>query len=160
MYLDETLKAKEEKDYLQRLEANIENYSHEGFMEKQATFGSIAFHTNLSDNPKEIYTLYKTRCEIEQLFDFLKNLLDQDSTYLQDKYAVESWAFLNHISLMLVYLLFSRLKSARLLHKFSVQDLLIHLKFIQYLYINNSWSVSEIPAKTQELLDALQLPIT
>ena len=160
MFLDETLKAKEERDYLQRMEANMENYSHEGFMEKQASFGSIAFHTNLSDSPKKIYMLYKTRCEIEQLFDFLKNLLEQDCTYLQDKYAVEAWTFLNHISLMLVYLLYSKLKTADLLSKFSVHDLLTHLKFIHYLKINNSWSVSEIPAKTQELLDSLELPIT
>lgn len=159
MYLDEMLKAKEERDYLQRLEAKMGKYSHEGFVEKQVCFGLIAFHTNLSDTPMEIYKLYKARFEIEQFFDFLNNLLDQDCSYLQDKHAVEAWAFLNHISLMLVYLLYTRLKVADLLSKYSVQDLLIHLKFIQYLKINNSWSISEIPNKTQELLDFLELHI-
>ena len=160
MYLDETLKAKEERDYLQRLEANNEKYTHEGFMEKQNSFGTIAFHTNLKDDAKEIYALYKTRGEIEQSFDFLKNLLDQDHTYLQSKYAVESWAFINHISLMLVYEVYSALKTGGLLSKYSVQDFITHLKYIHRLKINNSWVTGEISGKTQKLLDALNVRIT
>lgn len=160
MYLDETLKAKEERDYLQRLEANIENYSDHGFMEKQTHFGTIAFHTNLKDSPKEIYILYKTRGQIEQTFDFLKNLLEQDHTYLQDKYAVESWAFINHISLLLVYELYAKLKAADLLSKFSVQDFIFHLKYILRIQTNNSWVTGEISSKTQKLLDLIDIHIT
>ena len=160
MFLDETLKAKEERDYLQNLEAGKEDFSEEGFMEKQYSFGTISFHTNLPDAAKEIYLLYKTRGEIEQAFDFLKNLLYQDHTYLQDKYAVESWAFINHISLMLVYEIYTRLKAANILAKYSVQDFIIHLKYIQRIKINNSWVTAEISGKTQKLLDALDLHIT
>ena len=160
MFLDETLKAKEERDYLQNLEAGKENFSDEDFLEKQYSFGTIAFHTNLMDTPKEIYCLYKTRCEIEQSFDFLKNLLDQDHTYLQDKYAVESWAFINHISLMLVYEIYSCLKAADLLGKYSVHDFIVHLKYIQRIKINNSWVTGEISGKTQKLLNALDIHIT
>lgn len=160
MYLDETLKAKEERDYLQRLEANTEKYSEEEFMEKQTSFGTIAFHTNMSDTPKEIYSLYKTRGEIEQSFDFLKNLLDQDHTYLQDKYAVEAWAFINHISLMLVYEVYAKIKSAQLIGKYSVRDFIIHLKYIHRIKVNSSWITGEISGKTQKLLDSLDVHIT
>jgi len=159
MFLDETLKAKEERDYLQNLEAGKENFSNEDFIEKQYSFGTIAFHTNLPDSPKEIYCLYKTRGEIEQTFDFLKNLLDQDHTYLQDRYAVESWAFINHISLMLVYEIYARVKAADLLAKYSVHDFVIHLKYIQRIKINSSWVTGEISGKTQKLLNALDIHI-
>ena len=144
MFVDETLKAKEERDYLQNLESGKENFTHEAFMEKQYRFGTVTFCTNLKDTPKDVYCLYKTRGEIEQTFDFLKNLLDQDHTYLQDKYAVEAWAFINHISLTLVYEIYSRLKSADLLSKYSVQDFIMHLKYIQRLKINSSWVTGEI----------------
>ena len=160
LFLDETLKAREERDYLQRLEAGNENYSREGFLDRQYSFGTITFHTNLSDPPKDVYVLYKTRGEIEQSFDFLKNLLEQDHTYLQDKYSVESWAFINHISLMLVYRIYTKLKAADLLSKYSVQDFIIHLKYIQRLKINNSWVTGEISGKTQKLLDKLDIHIT
>ena len=159
MFLDETLKAKEERDYLQNLESGKENFSDEEFMDKQYRFGTIAFRSNLSDSPKEIYRLYKTRGEIEQTFDFLKNLLDQDHTYLQDRFAVESWAFINHISLMLVYEIYSRLKAANILDKYSVYDFIIHLKYIQCIKINSSWVPGEISGKTQKLLDALDIHI-
>lgn len=99
MYHDENLRSKEERDYLSRLEENCENFSEKDFLDKQYNFGTITFHTNSDDNPKEICYLYKTRNEIEVSFDFLKNLLEQDHIYLHDKYAVESWAFINHISL-------------------------------------------------------------
>ncbi|KWW26639.1 MAG: Uncharacterized protein AUK63_2565 [bacterium P3] len=160
MYLDESLKSKEERDYLQRLEEKKEDYSNEGFMSKQYHFGTITFHTNLSDDPKEVYILYKMRNAIEQTFDFLKNLLDQDHTYLQSEQAVESWAFINHISLMLVYRLYSLMKNAELISDFSVQDLISHLKYIQRLKINNSWVSAEISGKTQKLLDKLNVHIT
>ena len=160
MYLDESLKSKEERDYLQRLEENKEDYSSEDFIRRQYHFGTITFHTNLTVDPKEVYILYKTRNSIEQTFDFLKNLLDQDHTYLQSEQAVESWAFINHISLMLVYRAYVLIKNAALTSEFSVRDLIIHLKYIQRLKINNSWVSGEISSKTQKLLDKLQIHIT
>ena len=89
----------------------------------------------------------------------MKNLLDQDHTYLQDKYAVESWAFINHISLMLVYEIYSRLKAADILGNYSIHDFVIHLKYIQRIKINSSWVTGEISGKTQKLLDALDIHI-
>ena len=79
---------------------------------------------------REAYTLYKARGEIEQTSGFLKNLLKQDHTYLQDKYAVESWAFI------------------------------IHLKYIRRVKVNSSWITGEISGKTQKLLDSLNVYIT
>ena len=160
MYLDESLKSKEERDYLQRLEEKNEDYTNEGFMSRQYHFGTITFHTNLSVDPKELYILYKTRISIEQSFDFLKNLLEQDHTYLQSQQAVESWAFIIHISLMLIYRLYSLIKKANLTSDFSVQDLISHLKYIQCIKINNSWVTCEISGKSQKLLNKLNIHIT
>ena len=160
VYLDSDLRNKEEKDYIRRIDENCEDYSVESFMEKQYDFGVIAFRTNINDTAENLFHLYKTRGEIEQSFDFLKNLLEQDHTYLQSIYSVEAWAFINHISLMLVYAVYARLKSADLLSKYSVSDFLIHLKYIHAVKINSSWVTGEISGKTQKLLDALKIHIT
>lgn len=160
VYLDSDLRNKEEKDYIRRIDENCEDYSVESFMEKQYDFGVIAFRTNIDDTAENLFHLYKTRGEIEQSFDFLKNLLEQDHTYLQSVYAVEAWAFINHISLMLVYAVYTRLKSADLLSKYSVSDFLIHLKYIHAVKINSSWVTGEISGKTQKLLDAMRIHIT
>ena len=159
VFQDSSLRMEEEKDYLQRVEAQHENYTMKGYMEKQYDFGTILFRTNREDSPEEIYKLYKTRIEIEQAFDFLKNLMETDVVYLQDKYAVEGWAFINHLSLLLLYLVYSRLRAAKLLSKFSVEDFVVHLKYIHKIKIKNAWVLSEISGKTQKLLNALGVSI-
>ena len=154
------MRNKEEKDYIRRIDENCEDYTVESFMEKQYDFGVISFRTNIDDTAENLFHLYKTRGEIEQSFDFLKNLLEQDHTYLQSVYSVEAWAFINHISLMLVYAVYARLKSAELLSKYSVSDFLIHLKYVHAVKMNSSWVTGEISGKTQKLLDALRIHIT
>ena len=47
-----------------------------------------------------------------------------------------------------------------LLSKYSVQDFIMHLKYIQRLKINGFWVTGEISGKTQKLLDALDIHIT
>ena len=159
VFQDSSLRMEEEKDYLLRVEAQHENYSMEGYLERQYDFGTILFRTNRTDSPEEIYKLYKTRIEVEQTFDFLKNLLETDVIYLQDKYAVEGWAFINHLSLLLAYMVYDRLRTSNLLSMFSIADFLVHLKYIHKIKIKNSWVLSEISGKTQKLLDALALSI-
>lgn len=160
IFLDRSLQTKEEKDYITRINENIEGYSFDGLMEKQYTFGTLALCTNLEDESEEIYKLYKSRAEIEQSFDFLKNLLELDKIYLQSEYAVEGWAFVNHISLMLCYRLYNALKNANLLSKYSVEDLLTHLKYIHKIKMDKDWDTTEISTKTQALLKNLNIHIT
>ena len=160
VYLDSDLRNEEEKDYALRVQKALEGYTDEGFLHKQYDFGTIAFCTNVDATPEKIYSLYKTRGEIEQSFDFLKNLLKQDKTYLQSPYAVETWAFLNQISLMLVYKIYNLLHENSLTHKYSVSDFLCYLKYIRSVNINNVWYTGEITKATQTLLDKLQIDIT
>lgn len=160
VYLDNDLRNQEEKDYALRIAKKLEGFSDDGFMSKEYDFGTIALCTNILDTPEKVYGLYKTRGEIETGFDFLKNLLEQDKTYLQSEYAVETWAFINHISLMLIYSVYNRLREADLLKKYSVSDFIQFLKYIRKVKINNAWFVSEVTAKTKALLDVVNLSIT
>ncbi len=160
VYLDSDLRNEEEKDYALRIQKQLEGFSDEGLLKKQYDFGTIAFCTNLDESPEKIYSLYKTRGEVEQSFDFLKNLLDQDKIYLQSQYSVEAWAFLNQLSLMLVYRIYSLLHEKDLTKKYSVSDYLNYLKYIRKSKINNVWYTGEITKATQTLLDKLEIHIT
>ncbi|MBR5713434.1 MAG: transposase [Clostridia bacterium] len=160
VYLDSDLRNREEKDYAQRIAKGLEGFSNEGFMDKQFDFGTIALCSNIDESPEKLYSLYKTRGEIETGFDFLKNLLEQDKTYLQSSYAVEAWAFINHISLMLIYSIYNRLRQANALSKYSVDDFIQHLKYIRKAKINSAWFTGEITAKTKALLRVVNMDIT
>ncbi len=160
MYLDEKLKAEEEKDYLQRIEKQLEGYTIENFYEKQYRFGTLIVIANIESSPKEIFELYKSRNQIEQTFDTFKNLLGADVSYMQDEKALETWAFINHISMMMLYKVYSLLRKHKLLSKYSAADLIEHLKYIFKLKINQQWVTSEIVSKTRILMDSLELHIT
>lgn len=160
VYQDRELRMREEVDYVTRMASNIENYTEDRLMEKQYDFGSFVVATNVDDTPENIYGLYKKRGEIEQNFDFLKNLLEIDSVYVQNNYAVEGWALINHISLMMVYKLYDILREKELVSKYSINELLSHLKYIQKVKINGEWKTSEINGKTKKLLKELELDIT
>lgn len=160
VYQDRELKMREEKDYMTRMESNMEEYTHENLLKKQYDFGTFVVATNVKETPQKVYELYKKRGEIETSFDFLKNLLEVDAVYIQDKYAMEGWGLINHISLMMVYKIYDLLREKKLLSKYSINDLLSHLKYIQKIKINNEWITSEINGKTKKLLKELELDIT
>jgi len=159
-FLDSELKIREEKDYLGRIEKKLEGYTTDGFLAKQFKFGTIALKSNLDLSPEDTYCRYKERGQIEQTFDFLKNLLDQDKSYMQSQNSIEAWAFINHISLLLCYGLYNLLREKELLSRFSVPDLLSHLKYIHKVKISNVWFTSEISKKTSKLLLDLDVHIT
>ena len=148
------------KDYILRIEKNLEGYTKEGFIERQYKFGALVIKSNLGKTPQEIYCLYKQRGEIEQSFDFMKNLLEQDKSYMQNEKSLEAWAFINHIALMLNYKLYNLLRIHKLLSKYSVSDFVTHLKYIFIVKADSQWLTSEISAKTSKMLKSLNLHIT
>ena len=158
--LDSDLRNEEEKDYALRIQKGLEGFTEEGLLNKQYDFGTIAFCTNIEDSPSNLYSLYKARGEVEQSFDFLKNLLEQDKTYLRSQYSVESWAFINRLSLMLVYGIYNKLHEYGLTKKYSAADFLAYLKYIRKVKINNVRHTGEITKASQTLLDKMNIDIT
>lgn len=160
MFFDPKLRQHEEADYLLRLEKKYENYTIEGFDEKQLSFGTLLMVTNTSLQPQEVYEQYKSRMEVESMFDTFKNTLLADASYMQSKESFESWVFINHIALLLYYRLLARLKKTDLLKQYSPKDILIRLGRIQKINIKGLWVTSEVNSKTQKLLEKLELPVT
>ena len=102
LYLDEDLRRAEQHDFLQRIEKQCENYSLENYHLKAKTHGTIALLTNLKDDktPEQVYQHYKSRADIEILFDTFKNILFADTTYTRSNEAMEGWLFINHLALI------------------------------------------------------------
>jgi transposase len=157
-YQDDTLKSTEEKDYLNRIETNPEEYTIEGFYKIQSRLGTLSFVTNLIKTDMEkIYSLYKIRTNIENMFDVMKNLLNADRTYMQNGYSLEGWMFVNYIALQWYYKTYQLMIDKKLLSKYSPGDLLKYLSEIKKVKINDTWKISEITSKTQKLLSHLDL---
>lgn len=157
VFLDERLRAEEEKDLLSRIkdEAKLE-----AFFENQYRLGTIAVITGLDETGERVYGLLKSRAEIEAMFDAFKNVLNADRTYMRDDYQMEGWMFVNFISLVFYYRLYRLLVDSQLLKRYSPSDVLLHFSRVYKLRIQGGWITSEIPRKTRNIVEKLNMPIT
>lgn len=160
VFLDSELRLKEEKDYMRRLSARFKGYTEEGLRAKQLEFGTIVLKTGLNEASDKIFQLYKRRTQIEQMFDDYKNLLDMDSSYLQNDSSMEAWLFLNHICLMSCYKVFELLRSHDLLKKYSVKGVLQeYLSNVRIENITGAWRYEVITKRNRDLLKKLSLDL-
>jgi hypothetical protein len=170
-FLDEHLRVSEETDYLNRTKTHPENYSIENYYEKLSGFGTLSVVYNIrkeKEKSKEvkkkktkeitqipecqvIYETYKTRNEVEVMFDSYKNFLEADVAYMQNRYVMEGWLFANFIAMIAYYKLYIRLKQANMLSKFSPKDMIELAKSIYKLKCRGKWMTSEITRKTDDL---------
>lgn len=161
LYLNQALQIAEEKDYLKRIEAEKENYTMQGFYQKQVHFGTLALiNNNKEKTAEEVYAQYKSRTNVETMFDAMKNILDADRTYMQNDKAMEGWMFVNHIALQCYYLIYKQLLENKLLKKYSVTDFLKFTHRIKKVKINGHWHLAEITKPIMTVLQKLNLNIT
>lgn len=161
VFYDKSLALEEENSYLKHVQNKLEGYNMDGYIARQMKFGTMSMVTNIITlPPQKIYENYKSRMEIETLFDSYKNLLKADRTYMQSDNAMEAWMFLNHLSMIMYYNLYNQLKTHNMLSRLSPADLLMRLSKINKIKINKSWLTSEINAKTLKLIKDLKIHIT
>jgi transposase len=161
IFVDRALRLEEERTYLSRIDDKVEGYDLEGYQDKQLSFGTIGLITNcISHDPKSVYLNFKTRMEVETVFDAYKNLLEADRSYMQSDNSMNGWMFINHISVMLYYKLLNLIKSKNMEGQISPQDVLIILQKINKVKINNEWHISEISSRNIKTLTKLGLPVT
>jgi hypothetical protein len=158
VYVDDFLKAEEQRDYLMRIEKYPDNYTLNEYHLKQPHFGTIALLTNGKTTAQETYENYKSRNEIEVLFDAYKNILHADRTYMQNDIAIEAWMFINFVAIQWYYITFNMLKKHKLTKTYSPLDLMMRLVEIKKLKINDQWYLSEATQSTADLLDKLKIP--
>jgi transposase len=160
IYLNDSLKVKEEKDYLQRIETHPEQYSLREYHNKRNVFGTIALLTNFQRKPAvDVFETYKSRMTIEVMFDGMKNVMEADHTYMQDEQTLHGWMFINHITLQWYQQLYIELKRKNLLKIYSVNDYIQMLTDLKKIKINENWYFNEITKQTQKMIEKLGLSV-
>ncbi len=72
---------------------------------------------------------------------------------------MNGWMFVNFVSLMLYYRIYNELRKAKLLSKYSVKDVLIHLERIYKLKMPHGWEILEIPKQKRLIAENLKLEL-
>jgi len=89
------------------------------------------------------------------MFDSYKNYLDADVSHMQNRYVLEGWLFANFIAMIAYYKLYTRLRLAKLLTKYSPKDIIELSKTIYKMKVRGEWHLSEITAKTIKLFEKI-----
>lgn len=167
VFLDGRLRELEKTDYLRRIKSVPESYSKEKFNGKISSMGTLSIIHNTNQNAKEVYFEYKNRGEIEQFFDHFKNTIDASSSNMQREESLNGWMFINHLSMLVIYRIFEILKNTQLNkkqtlnHKYSINDVIMHLQSVKKIKFNpNKELISEPNKLTKTLLEKMKISIT
>lgn len=162
LFYEGSLAESKRQDYMARVHREVEGYNLDDFQSKQQRFGSLTLVTNIEESlsAEQVYSYYKGRMGIEKMFDVFKNALDADRTYMRGREELETWLFINHISLMLYYSLYERLQKADLLKKYAPMDVLRYGKQIRKIKIKATRYTSEVSSKMRNILIKIDIPIT
>ena len=87
--------------------------------------GVFGIVSDLDVEPRVVFEQYKEREEIEQAFDFMKNDLEADRTYLGSDDAVRGYFVVVFLAMRLYFKILKRLHERGLAGKVSVREVLL-----------------------------------
>lgn len=161
LYLDETLRHLEQSairgDTIGReTEAQLARVK-----ESQKMAGTICLKSNMRDTtPEDVYRTYKVREEIEQMFDTYKAEEDFNTTGMHSPETLEACLFLNHLSIMVAYKVYERLRDNNALKDYAAIQLLEnYLWDVRMTNTDGKWRVEPIPKASRKAIQALGLAL-
>ena len=160
LYLDETLRHHEQSTV--RGDDDVGNETPEKIAKvarKQLLCGTICLKTSLMDgDARAVYSTYKIREEVEQLFDTYKAEEDFNTTGMHSSETQEACLFLNHLSIMMAYRVYNALRRNGALKKYAaVKTPEIYLWDVRVTNVGDGWQLEPIPKASREAIEALGL---
>ena len=162
IYFNSTIASVEETEFVDKMNRKIKGYEKEKYQKAKERFGIYVIKTNIDDfSLEKIYNYYSSRTEIEYMFDTIKNTLGYDKSYMHSDEAIESWAFINHISIMLTQRVYDKLNKEEI--KLSIHELYKKLRQVKVVTNNldkdEKYEFEGIPKKTRTLLQSLNIQL-
>jgi len=150
-----------QENYFNRLSSNEgEPYpSPEQIVKDTERFGVTILLNNLASSPEDIYRDYKSRWEIEEMFDTHKNTLGFKMNYETSFAAQEAWAFIEFLALQMYYKIDGILINNQMIKSMNVGALLFMASRITQAKIGDSWNICNLTKADKELFDKLSIDL-
>ena len=107
--------------------------------------------SSLDLDPEELYKMWKTREEVEEAFDIMKNDLEEDKTYLQDDDSVRGYFLTILVALYIRYRILNILKDRKVNGKLSVNEVLTELSRVYLITMGARRVLSEVTKKAGDI---------
>jgi hypothetical protein len=160
IYFNQTIAGVETSEYLDKMQKGWKGYTEHGFKEAKKRFGIFIVKTNIMDMAlQKIYQYYKSRFEIEYSFDTLKNTLEFDKVNMHSDKSLESWMFINHISITITQIIYDLLKDNEI--NLSLRSFFKKLRQVvkqrDIFDKEEKYVLQVVPAKTRKICEKLGL---
>jgi transposase len=150
-FQDPLMRAEEESSILRDVASNRKDMEY--FHDKKSRMGVFAIISDLDRNPHEIYEQYKSREEVEQVFDTMKGDLESDKTYLRDNEKVKGFFFIVFLALRIRFRILKVLKDHDLIGKMSVNEVIFELsKMERIVEKSGAEYFSAVPKKVEKIV--------
>ena len=148
MFEDTILRYEQESSFISRI---TEGGKQSHLMRRRGEFGKIPVLSNLDLDPEELYKMWKTREEVEEAFDIMKNDLEEDKTYLQDDDSVRGYFLTILVALYIRYRILNILKDRKVNGKLSVNEVLTELSRVYLITMGARRVLSEVTKKAGDI---------
>ncbi len=120
--------------------------------------GTFALRTSqLELDPEQVYTIYKQKDAIDQLFTTFSCRSDLDATYMKGDYCEEGWLFLNHLSMMMGL---DAIASLALTEEITFDDFIQGMRKIHAAKLEGKWYQAEIPKGVGSMCSLLGIELS
>jgi transposase len=151
LYEDPALRGEAESVLLGQV--NLGLLTMEGFRKQRGMAGVFGVLSDLDVSAQAVYEQYKEREEIEQAFDFMKNDLEADRTYLGREDAVRGYFVVVLLAMRLYFKILKRLRERDLVGKVSVREVLFELSKMEMIVEKSGREyLCALPKKTEQVL--------
>jgi transposase len=152
MFQDPMMRAEEETSILRDVASSEKDMEY--FEDKKNRLGVFAIISDLDRKPSEIYEQYKSREEVEQVFDTMKGDLESDKTYLRDNEKVKGFFLIVFLALRIRFKILKVLKVHNLLGKISVNEVIFELsKMERIVEKSGAEYFAAVPRKVEKIVD-------
>ena len=145
-----------QENYFNRLSrAGDTDMTSDRIIRETGHFGVSILLNNRVAAPEEIYRDYKSRWEIEEMFDTHKNTLGFKMNYETDYATQEAWAFIEFLALQMFYKIDGVLLNNQMIKSMNVEALLFMASRITQAKIGDKWNICNVTKKDKELFAKL-----
>ena len=161
LYVDETLRHLEDTAHLPKKMGRETPEEIRKAATAQLLHGTIVLKTNRMDfDGQEAYRSFKTREDVEQLFDTYKVEEDFGTTAMHGPETLEACLFLNHISILMAYRVYARLRDNDALSKYAVVKTLQNLLWdVRATNATGKWELEPVPKAARLAIESMGLDI-
>ena len=146
-----------QENYFRRISRdNDESYpAQDKIVSDTERLGVTMLLNNLTSSPEEIYRDYKSRWEIEEMFDTHKNTLGFKMSHETSFAAQEAWAFIEFLALQMFYKIDAILINNQMINSMNVGSLLFTASRITQAKIGDKWNICNMTKNDKALFAKL-----